>query len=148
MITFLGGGPRVTRPQLFWSLRASTIEFVPGQSSIWFSHPFEKCVLAGGRGSFWGGPVLSRGYPSPEESLSHVSARDLGIWRAMSVVCCNLCVLHVRATRISPQGASARILVGSLCLLQNVHIGSPRQCYSQEFLGMRDVSFYMGMAGE
>lgn len=32
----------------------------------------------------------------------------------MSVVCCNHHVLHVRATRISLQGASAGTLVGSL----------------------------------
>jgi hypothetical protein len=65
--------------------------------------------------------MLSRRYPIPEESWSHVSARDLGIWRAMSVVCCNLHVLPVRATRISPQGASARIQVWSLSVCSNMY---------------------------
>lgn len=70
-----------------------------------------------------------------------------GTWvlgeRDMSVVCCNL---HVRATGISPQGASARILVGSLSMFVPIcaHWFSKTVLQSRISWYERDVSFYMG----
>lgn len=79
MITFWGGGPKPSCPQFSWSLRTSATELVLGQSFIYFFHPFEMCVLAGVEATWVGGAMLSRRYPIPEESLSQVSVRDLGV---------------------------------------------------------------------